>query len=95
MLASPENVCHLAEQVQLIWRKSRPQLMRLYDQTEQTGMKSLQAARRCQTTTEDLQRTGLPFDQARNLAMHEWVYLPDIDPSDEAEIGRLAVQLTS
>ncbi len=95
MHASPENVHHLAEQVQLIWRKSRPQLMRLYDQSEQAGIRSLQAARRCQTTTEDLQRTGLPFDQARNLAMHEWIYLPDIDASDEAEIGRLAVQSAS
>jgi hypothetical protein len=95
MHPSPENVHHLAEQVQLIWRKSRPQLMRLYDQTEQSETRALQAARRCLATTQDLQCTGLPFDQARNLAMHEWVYLPDIDASDELEIGRLGAHSAS
>jgi len=87
---SQESIQHLAERVQTIWRKTRPRLMRLYERTEQVKARSLEAARHLRMTTENLQQMGLAFDQASNLAMYEWVRLPDIDARDELELGRVA-----
>jgi hypothetical protein len=80
------TIDELAEHVEGIWRKSRPKLMRLYDKAEQTKQRTRAAARFWQETTEDLQHAGLPFEQANNLAMYEWVCLPDIEEGDEEEI---------
>jgi hypothetical protein len=95
-MATPKRICEawkpqdsideLAEHVERIWRKSRPKLMRLYDRTEQTKKRIMEAARFWRETTEDLQQAGLPFEQANNLAMYEWVCLPDIEEGDEDDI---------
>jgi hypothetical protein len=60
--------------------------MRLYDRTEQTKEQTMKAARSWRETTQHLEQKGIPFDQANNLAMYEWVCLPDIDDEDETRI---------
>jgi hypothetical protein len=60
--------------------------MRLYDRTEQTEERTVKAARSWRETTQHLEQKGMPFDQANNLAMYEWVCLPDIEDEDEALI---------
>jgi hypothetical protein len=83
MIESQKSTQDLAEQVQRIWRKTRPRLMQLHDRTNQAEAKAREAANRCRGASEHLQGMGVPCDQADSLAMYEWVYLPDIDERDE------------
>lgn len=95
-MATPKRICEawkpqasideLAERVERIWRKSRPKLMKLYDNTQQTKQRTRAAARFWRETTEDLLQAGISCQQANNLAMYEWVCLPDIEEGDENEI---------
>ena len=79
-----EGVNELAEEVETIWRRSRPRMMRRLDRTRRVKDRTREAARLCQETTTDLQEQGMPFDQANSVALYEWVYLPDLDNLDEA-----------
>jgi hypothetical protein len=81
------GVNELKEHVERIWRKSRPKLMQYYDETAQTEKRTREAARFWLETTEDLEQHGLPYDQAYNFAMSEWVCLPDIEEGDEEQIA--------
>lgn len=73
----------LAEEVETIWRRSRPRLMRRLDTLKRSKERTRQAARYCRETTEHLRKHGIPWDQAHSIALYEWVYLPDIDSDDE------------
>jgi hypothetical protein len=73
----------LAEEVERIWRRSRPRLMRRLDSLKNVKDRTRQAARHCRETTEHLRGHGIPWDQANSIALYEWVYLPDIDAEDE------------
>jgi hypothetical protein len=86
ILAEQEQECvnELAEEVESIWRRSRPRMMRRLDRTECVKNRTQEAARMCRETTTDLQEQGIPFDQANSIALYEWVYLPDLDNLDEA-----------
>jgi hypothetical protein len=79
-----EGVNELAEEVETIWRRSRPRMMRRLDRTKCVRDRTREAARMCRETTTDLQEQGMPFDQANSIALYEWVYLPDLDNLDEA-----------
>ena len=81
------SVRELKEHVEKFWRKTRPRLMKLYDEKHQTDQRIETAAQYWLETIEDLRAQGLPYDQAYNLAMSEWVALPDIDDEDEAALG--------
>ena len=72
----------LRKEIDKAWRKSRPKLMEQYDAAEQTEAEVTAAAERWWDTMNDLQRQGVPHDQADNLARYEWIYLPDIDQED-------------
>ena len=85
-LLEESNMHILAERIERIWRRGRPKLMRLYDETKQTEARTHEAARRCTSTALDLQQMGLARDQANSLAMYEWVYLPDIEEGDRPRI---------
>lgn len=82
-----DGVNELQEHVEKIWRKNRPKLMKRYDETAQTEKRTRAAARFWLETTEDLEQQGLPYEQAYNFAMSEWVSLPDIEEDDEAQIA--------
>ncbi|MBC8868500.1 MAG: hypothetical protein H8E44_03740 [Planctomycetes bacterium] len=84
---SRDGVIELTDHVEKIWRRSRPRLMKFYDETQQTGKRTRQAAKYWLETTQDLEQHGLPYDQAYNLAMSEWVDLPDIEDGDEELIA--------
>jgi len=86
ILAEEEQECvnELAEEVETIWRRSRPRMMRRLDRTKCVKNRTQEAARMCRETTTDLQEQGMPFDQANSIALYEWVYLPDLDNLDEA-----------
>jgi hypothetical protein len=86
ILAEKEQECvnELAEEVETIWRRSRPRMMRRLDRTKRVKDRTQEAARMCRETTTDLQEQGMPFDQANSIALYEWVYLPDLDNLDEA-----------
>lgn len=79
------GVNELKEHVEKIWRKSRPKLMQLYDETGKTERRTKEAARNWLETTEDLEQQGLSYEQAYNFAMSEWVCLPDIEEDDDEE----------
>jgi len=73
----------LAEEVERIWRRSRPTLMRRLDSLKNVKDRTRQAALHCRETTEHLREHGIPWDQANGIALYEWIYLPDIDPEDD------------
>ena len=73
----------LAEEVETIWRRSRPRMMRRLDKADRVKDRTREAARMCLETTVDLEEQGMPYDQANSIALYEWVYLPDLDPEDE------------
>lgn len=79
-----EGVNELAEEVETIWRRNRPRLMRRLDRTKRVKDRTQEAARLCRETTAELQEQGVPFDQANGIALYEWVYLPDLDNEDES-----------
>ena len=85
------NVDQLAKRVEQAWRRSRPRLMRLYDESGQTAFRIREAAQSWYATSQDLQRQGIPFDQADGLARYEWVSLPDISEAEavvaQGELG--------
>lgn len=73
----------LAEEVERIWRRSRPRLMRRLESLKSVKDRTRQAAEQCRETTAHLRSHGIPWDQANSIALYEWVYLPDIDSDDE------------
>lgn len=77
-------VNELAEEVESIWRRSRPRMMRRLDRTQSVQDRTREAARHCRETTTDLTKQGIPYDQANSIALYEWVFLPDLDDRDEA-----------
>jgi hypothetical protein len=81
-----ERIHEVSERVEIIWWNSRPELMRLYDKLGQVKVRTTEAASRYRETVRHLRRKGIPLDQATNLAMYEWVRLPDIEESDKAAI---------
>ena len=76
----------MARQVEKIWRTSRPNITKLYEQMDKFGSRTREAARLWRDSTELFRRNGVPRDQANNLAMYEFVYLPDIEKGEEAEV---------
>ena len=66
-----EDVNELAEEVESIWRRNRPRLMRRLDRTRRVKNRTQEAARLCRETTADLQEQGVPFDQANSIALCE------------------------
>jgi hypothetical protein len=59
--------------------------MQRLDRTNRVEDRTREAARRCRETTTDLEKQGMPFDQADGIALYEWVYLPDLDAEEEAK----------
>lgn len=72
----------LSKEIARAWRRSRPKLMQQYDELDQTDRRIAEAAERWWVTMNDLERQGMPHDQADNLARYEWIYLPDIDEDE-------------
>jgi hypothetical protein len=77
-----DDICVLTEAVNNLWRKTRPKLMGLYDEMDQSQKRTREAAQTWQDTIEHLQQLGVPHDQAKSLAMLERIDLPDLEDSD-------------
>jgi hypothetical protein len=75
-----------AREVEKIWRTSRPNIMRLYETLQMVEPRTTEAARLWERNAELFRSNGVPRDQANSLAMYEFVYLPDIEQSEEAEL---------
>lgn len=78
-----ECVNELAEEVETIWRRTRPRLVRRLDRTRRVKDRTHEAASRCREAITDMRENGVPFDQAERIALYEFVYLPDLDNEDE------------
>ena len=74
-----ETFDQLAKEVERVWRRSRPRLMRQLDKANQSRDRVRAAAQHCQEASDHMLEDGLPYDQANSLALYEWVYLPDIE----------------
>ena len=85
-LGEQRKIDEMAREVEEIWRKTRPNIMRLYASMQQVAPRTQEAAKLWKSSAELFCRNGVSHDQANNLAMYEFVYLPDIEQSEEAEI---------
>jgi hypothetical protein len=73
-----ETILVMQKHVDRIWRKSRPKLVKAYELTEELNQRTEEAATQWVEMEAQLMSEGMSYLEAQNMAMREFVSLPDL-----------------
>jgi hypothetical protein len=61
------------------WKENRPKLWKALKQRGELREAILEAGRQADQYMEQAQRKGIDYHQAREIALRQWILLPDVD----------------